>query len=142
MNGSAASGLMTIEGNAAEPRLPVTGLINDCTSYLGAVGAATALVKRATEGGSWHSTVNLTRTAMWCGSLGLVNPALAGCDDEHTLREPVPYDALCPLGDVHTLFPPVRFSATPPRWPDPALVPRGSSRPEWLSAKRSGVRAC
>ena len=37
MNASAASGLMTIEGTEAEPRLPVTGLLNDyVTGYLGA----------------------------------------------------------------------------------------------------------
>ena len=132
MNGSAASGLMLIEGTEAEPRLPVTGMINDyVTGYLGAVGAAAALVQRATEGGSWHVTVNLTRTAMWCGSLGLVNPALAGRDDEHSLREPAPYDAPSPLGDVHMLAPPVRFSATAPAWPTPLLVPRGSGRAEW-----------
>jgi crotonobetainyl-CoA:carnitine CoA-transferase CaiB-like acyl-CoA transferase len=134
MNGSAASGLMTIEGSEAGPRLPVTGMINDyITGYLGAAGAAAALVKRATEGGSWHVTVSLTRTAMWCGSLGLVDPALAGCDDEHSLREPVPYDAPSPLGDVHMLAPPVRFSATTPSWSAPILVPRGSGRAEWRS---------
>ncbi len=134
MNGSAVSGLMTLEGSEADPRLPVTSLINDyITGYMGAIGASAALVKRATEGGSWHVTVSLTRTAMWCGSLGLVDPSLAGCDDEHTLREPVPYDAPSPLGDVHMLAPPVRFSHTPPAWPDPILVPRGSSRPEWRS---------
>ncbi len=132
MNGSAASGLMTIEGSRAQPRLPVTSLVNDyITGYLGAIGASAALVKRAAEGGSWHVTVSLTRTAMWCGSLGLVDPALAGCDAQHSLREPVPYDAPSPLGDVHMLAPPVGFSHTPPAWPDPALVPRGSSRPEW-----------
>lgn len=134
MNGSAASGLMTLEGTEAEPRLPVTGMINDyVTGYLGAVGASAALVKRATEGGSWHVTVNLARTAMWCGSLGLVDPARAGRDDEHRLREPVPYDAPSPLGDVHALAPPVRFSATAPSWPAPVLVPRGSGRAEWRS---------
>jgi crotonobetainyl-CoA:carnitine CoA-transferase CaiB-like acyl-CoA transferase len=134
MNGSAVSGLMTIEGTEAEPRLPITGLINDyITGYMGAIGAAAALVKRATEGGSWHVTVNLTRTAMWCRALGLVEPALAGSDDEHSLREPVPYDAPSPLGDVHMLAPPVRFSHTPPSWFDPILVPRGSSRAQWRS---------
>ena len=66
MNGSAASGLMTIEGSEREPRLPLTGLINDyITGYMGAIGASAALVKRATEGGSWHVSVSLTRTAMW-----------------------------------------------------------------------------
>jgi crotonobetainyl-CoA:carnitine CoA-transferase CaiB-like acyl-CoA transferase len=132
MNGSAASGLMTIEGTESEPKLPVTALINDyITGYMGAIGATAALVKRATEGGSWHVTVNLTRTAMWCGSLGLVDPEVAGCDDEHSLREPLPYDAPSPLGDVHMLAPPVRFSQTRPRWRDPILVPRGSGHAEW-----------
>jgi hypothetical protein len=60
MNGSAASGLMVIEGTETAPRLPVTGLINDA--------------------------------------------------------------------------PPVRFSSTKPRWPDPVLVPRGSSRAQWRNA--------
>jgi crotonobetainyl-CoA:carnitine CoA-transferase CaiB-like acyl-CoA transferase len=133
MNGSAASGLMTIEGSAREPKLPVTTLINDyITGYMGAIGATAALVKRATEGGSWHVTVNLTRTAMWCGSLGLVDPNGAGRDDEHRLREPLAYDAPSPLGDVHMLAPPVHFSRTQPRWPNPLLVPRGSSRAAWL----------
>ena len=132
MNGSAASGLMTSEGSDTEPKLPVTGLINDyITGYMGAIGAAAALVKRATVGGSWHVTVNLTRTAMWCGSLGLVDPAFAGHDEEHSLRQPEPYDAPSPLGDVHMLAPPVHFSHTRPRWPDPIVVPRGSSHAEW-----------
>ena len=134
MNGSAVSGLMTIEGTESEPKLPVTALINDyITGYMGAVGATAGLVKRATEGGSWHVTVNLTRTAMWCGSLGLVDPERAGCDEEHRLGAPEPYAAPSPLGDVHMLAPPVRFSQTPARWPEPILVPRGSSRPEWRS---------
>ena len=116
----------------AEPRLPVTGLLNDyITGYLGAAGATAALAKRATEGGSWHVTVNLTRAAMWCGSLGLVDPALVGHDAEHSLREPAPYDTPTPLGDVHMLAPPVRFSTTAPAWPTPLLVPRGSSRAQW-----------
>jgi crotonobetainyl-CoA:carnitine CoA-transferase CaiB-like acyl-CoA transferase len=132
MNGSAVSGLMTTEGSETEPKLPVTGLINDyITGYMGAVGATAALVKRATEGGSWHVTVNLTRTAMWCASLGLVDPDRAGSSDEHSLRDPLPYDAPSPLGDVHMLAPPVHFSETRPRWPDPILVPRGSSHAEW-----------
>jgi hypothetical protein len=70
---------------------------------------------------------------MWCGSLGLVDPALAGRGEAHRPVDPVPYDAPSPLGDVHMVAPPVRFSRTAPAWPDPVLVPRGSSRAEWLS---------
>ncbi|WP_084525611.1 CoA transferase [Nocardia vaccinii] len=132
MNGSAASGLMSIEGGTESPKLPVTGMINDfITGYMGAIGALAALVKRGAEGGSWHVTVNLTRTAMWYRTLGLVDPADAGSDERHTLLEPAAYDAASPLGDVHMLAPPVRFSHTAPAWPDPPLVPRGSSRPQW-----------
>jgi crotonobetainyl-CoA:carnitine CoA-transferase CaiB-like acyl-CoA transferase len=141
MNGSAASGLMTVEGSVGEPRLPVTALLNDyVTGYLGALGAAAALVRRATVGGSWHVTVSLTRTAMWCGSLGLVDPSQAGADEDHRLREPLPYDGPSPLGDVHMLAPPVRFSRTPPDWPVPVLVPRGSSPPEWRPAPTLSAR--
>jgi len=40
-------------------------MINDfITGYLGAAGATAALLRQATEGGSWQVTVNLTRTAM------------------------------------------------------------------------------
>jgi crotonobetainyl-CoA:carnitine CoA-transferase CaiB-like acyl-CoA transferase len=132
MNGSAASGLMALEGSPELPRLPATGMINDfITGYLGAIGATAALIKRATEGGSWHVTVNLARTAMWYQSLGLVDPALAGSDDAHSLCEPDAYDAPSPLGAVHTLAPPVHYSHTTPAWPDPVLVPRGSGHPEW-----------
>jgi len=134
MNGSAASGLMTLEGTPEDPKLPPTGMINDfITGYMGAAGAAAALVKQAREGGSWHVTVNLARAAMWYQSLGLVDPGQAGTDDEHSLREPRAFDAESPLGDVHMLAPPVSFSHTPPAWPHPPLVPRGSSRPEWTS---------
>jgi crotonobetainyl-CoA:carnitine CoA-transferase CaiB-like acyl-CoA transferase len=134
MNGSAASGLMVLEGSAANPQLPPTGLINDfITGYMGALGAAAGLLKQQTEGGSWHVTVNLTRNAMWYQSLGLVDPADVGCDDEHTIGEPASYNADSPMGRVHMLAPPVNFSHTPARWPDPVLVPRGSSLPEWTS---------
>ena len=79
-------------------------------------------------------TTAWSASRMWYQSLGLVDPALAGTDPDHTLAEPNAYDASSPFGDVHTLAPPVRFSHTAPVWPDPVLVPHGSSRPEWPSA--------
>ncbi|HEY2449425.1 MAG TPA: CoA transferase, partial [Mycobacterium sp.] len=46
MNGSAASGLMVIEGGVEQPALPPTGLINDfITGYMGALGAAAGLIR-------------------------------------------------------------------------------------------------
>jgi crotonobetainyl-CoA:carnitine CoA-transferase CaiB-like acyl-CoA transferase len=136
MNGSAASGLMSIEGGDGDPKLPPTGMYNDfITGYMGALGAAAGLIKQTTEGGSWHVTVNLTRTAMWYQTLGFVDPAQAGATGESSMREPAAYDAATALGDVHMLAPPVTFSHTPGRWNDPILVPRGSSHPEWISLR-------
>lgn len=133
MNGSAASGLMALEGSPEDPKLPPTGMINDfITGYLGAIGATAALLRQAATGGSWNVQVNLTRAAMWYQTLGLVDPEVAGRDSEHSAAEPAAYDADSPLGTVHALAPPVRFSRTPPSWPDPVLVPRGSSLPAWL----------
>lgn len=133
MNGSAASGLMVLEGSAESPRLPPTGMINDfITGYLGAIGATAALLRRARDGGSWSVQVNLTRAAMWYRTLGLVNPALAGSAPENSLLQPEVYEADSPLGRVRALAPPVRFSETTPEWSDPVLVNRGSSRPAWL----------
>ena len=80
---------------------------------MGALGAAAGLIKQATDGGTWHVTVNLTRTAMWYQTLGLVDPVDAGADDNHSLREPTAYDASTPLGDIHMLAPPVALSHTP-----------------------------
>ena len=132
MKPSAASGLMTIEGSAAESRFLVTFLINDyITGYMGAIGAAAALVKVATEGGSWHVTVNLTRTAMWCGSLGLVDPTRGRRDGDLTMRDPLLYDAPSPLGDVHMVAPPVRFFGHPLSGLIRSSSRRGSSRAKW-----------
>ena len=132
MNGSAAAGVMAIEGGSGEPRLPPTGLLNDfITGYLGAAGALAAIHRRATEGGSYRVSVSLARTAMFVASLGEVDPALAGTADEHTLRDPEGVTAETPLGTLEQLAPPVHFSETSPSWQAPILVPRGSSPAAW-----------
>ncbi|MGC0250358.1 CoA transferase [Pseudactinotalea sp. Z1748] len=133
MNGSAASGLMSVSGSPEEPKLPLTGMINDfITGYVAAAGATAALVKRATVGGSWEVSVNLTRNAMWVLGLGAVDPRSAKSDAAHTLGEPKTFSGDTPLGRLHFPGPQVDFSQTPPAWPAPALVPRGSSQPVWL----------
>ena len=132
MNGSAASGVMAIEGGEGDPKLPPTGMLNDfITGYLGAAGASAALIRRASEGGSYRVKVSLARTGVFVTSLGEVASALAGSSPEHQLREPEDVTAETPLGTLVQLAPPVAFSETRPRWEAPILVPRGSSKPEW-----------
>jgi crotonobetainyl-CoA:carnitine CoA-transferase CaiB-like acyl-CoA transferase len=134
MNGSAASGVMAVEGGAEDFKLPPTGMLNDfITGYLGAAGALAALFRRAREGGSYRVNVSLARTGMFVTSLGEVDPQLADSSPEHTLRDPSAVTAETPLGTLEQLAPPVSFSETRPRWRDPLLVPRGSSQPSWRS---------
>jgi crotonobetainyl-CoA:carnitine CoA-transferase CaiB-like acyl-CoA transferase len=111
-------------------------MLNDfITGYLGAAGATAALIRRASEGGSYKVNVSLTRTGMFAVSLGTVDPALAGTAPEHEPIEPQAVVSQTPLGELVQLAPPVTFSATAPRWEDPILLPRGSGKPEWRSAQ-------
>jgi crotonobetainyl-CoA:carnitine CoA-transferase CaiB-like acyl-CoA transferase len=69
--GQVASGLAIAEDSAAHPRLsPVVTLNDYLTAYLVAAGVTAALIRRATEGGSYHVRASLTRTSMWIQSLG------------------------------------------------------------------------
>jgi crotonobetainyl-CoA:carnitine CoA-transferase CaiB-like acyl-CoA transferase len=153
MLGSAASGLAMLEGKNGAPSMPPTALINDyITGYMGAAGAAAALLKRAREGGSYHVTVSLTRCAMWYQSLGLVPEAERAFARNHIqdiwtsphadfakgvrdlklrLLEPEILIRDTALGKVRRLAPAVAYSMTPAGWVDPILVPRGSSTAEW-----------
>ncbi|MFL5658378.1 MAG: hypothetical protein ACJ8CB_29865 [Ktedonobacteraceae bacterium] len=38
-----------------------------------------------------------------------------------------------PVGELQRIVPPVSYSQTPSFCTDPLLVPRGSSKPEWLA---------
>jgi len=153
MLGTAASGLAMLEGTNGVPSLPPTAMLNDyITGYMGAAGAAAALLKRAKEGGSYHVTVSLTRCAMWYQSLGLIaeaerafskNPLQhiwnlspddlprVGHELKQRLLEPEVLVRDTPLGRVRRLAPAVAYSATPAYWNDPILWPRGSCTPEW-----------
>ena len=125
--GTAASGLMAREGSPEFPILPPTSMLNDyLTGYLGATGAVAALVRRAKEGGSYHVVVSLVRTAMWVDSLGLVEN-----DPKSSYPRPLTIEGQTPLGVLCRLAPAVTMSATPPRWEEPMLVPRGFDPPQW-----------
>lgn len=158
MNGSAVSGLAILEGANGMPALPPTGMLNDyITGYLGAAGVAAALLRRAKEGGSYHVTVSLTRTAMWCLSLGLIPEAERAFAENplhqiksasfsksseflHEIKRQITQRLLepevlvgdTPLGRLRRLAPTVTYSATPAAWRSPLLVPRGSCTPDWL----------
>src|SRR5690606_36735113 len=99
---------------------------------LGATGAMLALLRRASEGGSYHVMVSLTRTAMWVQSLGLeddVSLENQGKALSDYLR-PILDSRKSVYGIVEQLAPVAQLSQTKPYWSMPA-APLGADHPEW-----------
>jgi crotonobetainyl-CoA:carnitine CoA-transferase CaiB-like acyl-CoA transferase len=134
--GAAVTGLFAIEGTLAQPKSPpIIPIVDNVVGWLGTVGVLAALRRRAVEGGSYRVTVSLTRTVLWLFSLGIFDKAYAkataGSSDEHANIAPDLFTAETPLGMYQGMTDQVVLSKTPPSFRT-VLVPRGSSKPEWL----------
>src|SRR6202047_5186882 len=136
--GAAVSGLFCIEGTPSKPKQPpIVPVCDNVVGWLGTVGVLAALRRREVEGGSYRVVVSLTRTVLWLLSLGIFDKtyaqATAGSTEEHTYVVPDLFTAETPLGTYQGLTDQVVMSRTPGSFRT-VLVPRGSSKPEWLSA--------
>jgi crotonobetainyl-CoA:carnitine CoA-transferase CaiB-like acyl-CoA transferase len=134
--GGAVTGLFCIEGTPNEPKSPpIIPICDNVVGWLGTVGILAALRRRAVEGGSYRVTVSLTRTLLWLFSLGIFDKdyarATAGSSDEHADIAPDLFTAETPLGTYQGITE-VILSRTPASFRT-VLVPRGSSKPEWLA---------
>ena len=136
MEALCVTGFTTEEGTPEEPKFPPTLVMNDFVAgYLGAAGIQAAMIRRATEGGSYHVRVNLARCAMWFNSLGIFDKnAPAPTGKQNQLLAPDTITAQTPYGELFRLAPPVQFSETKPYWREPLLVVRGSSKPAWTTS--------
>jgi crotonobetainyl-CoA:carnitine CoA-transferase CaiB-like acyl-CoA transferase len=133
MEGVSTTGFTMTEGGGGPPRFPPTLVMNDyITGYIGAAGILAALRRQATEGGSWHVRVNLSRAAMWFQSLGhFPGIAFDASLPENRMTPPEIMKRRTPYGEVERLVPQVRLSKTPGRWRDPLVTVRGSDLPKW-----------
>ena len=135
--GAAVTGVFATEGTLAHPQSPpIIPIVDNIVAWLGTVGVLAALRRRAAEGGSYRVTVSLTRTVLWLISLGIFDKqyarATAGSSDEHANIAPDLFTAETPLGTYQGMTDQVVLSKTPGSFRT-VLVPRGSSKPEWLS---------
>jgi crotonobetainyl-CoA:carnitine CoA-transferase CaiB-like acyl-CoA transferase len=135
--GGAVSGLFCIEGTPTRPKSPpIIPICDNVVGWLGTVGILAALRRRAVEGGSYRVTVSLTRTLLWLYSLGIFDKeyarATAGSSDEHADVAPDLFTAETPLGTYQGMTDQVVLSRTPGSFRT-VLVPRGSSKPEWVA---------
>jgi crotonobetainyl-CoA:carnitine CoA-transferase CaiB-like acyl-CoA transferase len=133
-----ATGMATAQGTSDNPELCPMVYPNDyITGFLAALGTLAALVRRATEGGSWHVQVSLCRTAMLIEEQGRVDPAL---------RPPAPIlpdflaqymqESDSPIGRLRFLGPVIRMSETQSRWDLPP-APLGANPPRWPDTRAS-----
>ena len=134
--GSAVCGLFTIEGSPTQPKQPpIVPICDNVVGWLGTTGILAALRRRSIEGGSYRVVVSLTRTVLWMLSLGIFDKeyakATAGSSDEHKLIAPDLFTAETPLGTYQGMTDQIVMSRTPGAYRT-VLVPRGSSKPEWL----------
>ncbi|MDY6808381.1 MAG: CoA transferase [Actinomycetota bacterium] len=136
------AGMMLLEGGGDRPTLPPIMVVNDyIVSWLMAAGIVEALSRRAREGGSYRVHVSLTRAALWIVGMGVFDREYAhgvagrsGDDDRHVYLDPEVFTADTPLGRYQGVTDQVQMGHTPGKYRT-ILVPRGSSRPEWLASR-------
>ncbi len=128
-----AAGFNLDEAQAAgevTPKPLPTQILDHAAGHLLAFGIGAALLRRATEGGSWQVLVSLAQVAAWLRSLGRVaggfDVADPGRGDVRDLLETVPSG----FGALTAVRHAARMSETPPGWHRPA-VPLGASQPRW-----------
>ena len=135
---AAVTGLFALEGTLDQPKLPPINVVCDyAAGWLVTVGLREALRRRAIEGGSYRVVVSLTGFTLWLMSLGIFDKqyaqATAGSSDEHTYVALDLFTAETPLGTYQGITEQVQMSRTPGSFKT-VLVPRGSSKPEWLES--------
>lgn len=132
------TGLAYEQGGPGAPKLVPAAACDYTTGSLAALGALSALSRRAREGGSWHVRASLCQTGSWIRRRG--SDALASAPPV-SLR-PDEIAGLCiesetGYGPITHLGPVLRLSETPPRWDRPS-APRGTHAAAWPPAPGAG----
>jgi crotonobetainyl-CoA:carnitine CoA-transferase CaiB-like acyl-CoA transferase len=136
--GAGLAGLFCDIGSEDQPALPHgVGVVCDfLTGYLTTLGVQAALLRRASEGGSYKVSVTLTQTVMLEQALGLIDGGtllnLADLGPDHQPLQPNLQTGQTAFGEFTRLGSQVEMSRTPEYWADPIIHPIGSSKPEWL----------
>jgi len=97
------------------------------TGYLAAFGVVDALLRRATEGGSWRVRVSLARTRHWLERLGRIDGTAIPEPEEPT---DLLHDLATADGPATLVRPPGQLSITSPHW-STGPVPLGTHPPTW-----------
>jgi crotonobetainyl-CoA:carnitine CoA-transferase CaiB-like acyl-CoA transferase len=128
-----ASGLNVDEGLAAGSRnpraLPMQAL-DYGAGFLLAFGIQAALLRQATQGGSWRVRVTLAGTARWLRSLGRLDVAAQAWNQPRADIRSYLETQNSGFGQLQVVRHCALLSRTPAAWGHPAMPP-GSSAPRW-----------
>ena len=124
------TGMAAVQGEdlpGGHPQLLPAAVTDYTTGYLAALGALTALHRRALYGGSYWVRVSLARTGVWIRGLGM-RPTLEAAPLSQPELANLRSRTESPWGEIDYLRPAVDLSASAVRWELPP-VPLGSHPP-------------
>jgi len=127
-----ANGINIAEAEAAGAKTPKPlpcQALDHAAGYLMAFGAMTALMRRATEGGTWHVRVSLAQAGQWIRSLGRIDGLSSPDPTDDDVRDRM-YEHDSGFGRLTTVKHAAMLSETPARWERPS-VPLGTHKAEW-----------
>lgn len=122
-----------LAAGASEPKALPCQALDHASGYLMAFGALAALVRRATEGGSWLVRVSLAQTGAWLRGLGRVEDGFSCADPAFEDVTDFLEESSSGFGRLLAVQHAARMSETPPRWTLPAM-PLGTHEPIWSGA--------
>jgi hypothetical protein len=123
-------GFNDAEGRAAgegKPRPLPMQILDEATGYLIAMGAAAALRRQQSEGGSWHVQVSLAQTGHWIRSLGRIDNGFNVAKPDFAAFTEVTASG---FGELTAVRHSAMLERTPARWTRPS-VPPGTDEPRW-----------
>ena len=129
----AVSGMALAMGDGSKPKYLPVSAIDYVSGALMALGAMAALLRRATEGGSWLVRLSLARTGRWITDQGAISTGmLRGVPDELPAEElaRITMETESPAGRILHLRPVALLSETPGRWTLPP-APLGHDPAAW-----------
>lgn len=128
-----SSGFNHAEAEAAGqdgPKALPAQALDHGSGYLLAFGALTALLRRMTEGGSWHVQVSLVRTGRWIRDLGRVADGFGVSAPTRETVGDLMEESDSGFGRLRAVRHAASMALTPPRWERPC-VPLGTNPAAW-----------
>ena len=128
-----ASGINHAEAEAAGvegPRELPCQALDHATGYLMAFGVMAALMRKATEGGSWHVRLSLAQTGHWLTSLGRLENGFDAPDPKQADIADLLGEMETPLGRLTYVNHAALLSQTPAHWQRPPAR-LGTHAPLW-----------